>query len=82
MTNRHNALARHLAIAFTLLVIYASLHPFSGWRDLGVPPLAWLTAVWPRYWTGFDIAVNVLGYLPFGFLWATVLQKRLGRAFR
>ncbi len=80
MTNRHNALARHLAIAFTLLVIYASLHPFSGWRDLGVPPLAWLTAVWPRYWTGFDIAVNVLGYLPFGFLWATVLQKRLGRA--
>lgn len=78
--DRHNALARHLAVAFTLLVIYASLHPFSGWRDLGAPPLAWLTAGWPRYSTWFDIVVNVLGYLPFGFLWATVLQRRLGRA--
>ena len=81
MANRHNALARHLAIAFTLLVIYASLHPFSGWRDLGAPPLAWLTTGWLRYSTWFDIVTNVVGYLPFGFLWTTVLQKRLGRAF-
>lgn len=79
MADRHNALARHLAIAFTLLVIYASLHPFSGWRDLGAPPLAWLTTSWLRYSGWFDIVVNVLGYLPFGFLWATVLQNRLGR---
>lgn len=74
----HN-LAWHLAAAFTLLVIYASLHPFSGWRDLGAPPLAWLSTGWLRYATWFDIVTNVLGYLPFGFLWATVLQKRLGR---
>ncbi|CAG4883966.1 VanZ family protein [Georgfuchsia toluolica] len=79
MADRHNALARHLAIAFTLLVIYASLHPFSGWRDLGAPPLAWLTTGWLRYSTWFDIVLNVFGYLPFGFLWATVLQRRLGR---
>ncbi len=78
MADRHNALARHLAVAFTLLVIYASLHPFSGWRDLGAPAFAWLDAPWPRYWTWFDIGFNVFGYLPFGFLWATVLRKRLG----
>lgn len=81
MADRHNALARHLAVAFTLLVIYASLHPFMGWRDLGAPLLAWLTTSWLRYSTWFDIVVNVLGYLPFGFLWATALQNRFGRAF-
>lgn len=75
----HN-LPSHLAVAFTLLVIYASLHPFLGWRDLGAPALAWITSGWPRYSTWFDIVANVLGYLPFGFLWATVLQKRCGRA--
>ena len=79
MSDRHNALARHLAVAFTLLVVYASLHPFSGWRDLGAPPLAWLDAPWPRYYTGFDIAFNIAGYLPLGFLWAAVLQRRIGR---
>ncbi|MFY9329304.1 MAG: VanZ family protein [Georgfuchsia sp.] len=79
MADRHNALARHLAIAFTLLVVYASLHPFSGWRDLGAPLLAWLTTGWLRYSTWFDIVINVVGYLPFGFLWTTVLQQRLGR---
>jgi VanZ family protein len=81
MAGRHNALARQLAIAFTLLVIYASLHPFSGWRSLGAPPLAWLTTGWLRYSTWFDILVNVVGYLPFGFLWTSVLQKRLGHGW-
>ena len=31
-------LARYLALAYVLLVVYASLHPFSGWRDLGLSP--------------------------------------------
>ena len=26
-------LSRHLALAYAALIIYASLHPFSGWRD-------------------------------------------------
>jgi VanZ family protein len=79
MSHPGDKLPLHLAVAFTLLVTYASLHPFSGWRDLGAPPLAWLTASWPRYSTWFDIVVNIVGYLPFGFLWATVASKRLGR---
>lgn len=78
MNHSGDRLPQHLATAFSVLVIYASLHPFSGWRDLGAPPFAWLTASWPRYSTWFDIAVNVLGYLPFGFLWATVSLKRSG----
>ncbi|HEX8986658.1 MAG TPA: VanZ family protein [Rhodocyclaceae bacterium] len=72
-------LSLYFAAAYTLLAIYASLHPFSGWRDTGVEPFAFLSAAWPRHWTGFDLFVNVIAYLPLGFLWFPVAQPRLGR---
>ena len=80
--SRHHPLSHlplHLAAAYTLLVIYASLHPFTGWRDGGVDPWAFLSAPWPRYWTFFDLASNVLGYFPLGFVWVPALRERLGR---
>lgn len=79
-TGRSTALARSLAIAYTALVVYASLHPFTGWRDSGLAPLAFLNAGWPRYYTGFDLVVNVLAYAPLGFLWFPVAASRCGRA--
>ncbi len=72
-------LSLYLAAVYTLLAIYASLHPFSGWRDSGVDPLAFLTGAWPRHWTGFDLFVNVIAYVPLGFLWVPVGQRRIGR---
>src|SRR5213592_4388032 len=39
-----STLARYLFVAYVPLVVYASLHPFSGWRDRGLPPFAFLTA--------------------------------------
>lgn len=72
-------LPRYLALAYLALVIYASLHPFSGWRDQGLSPLAFLDAGWPRYWTGFDLAVNVLAYVPLGYLMALALSRQAGR---
>jgi len=69
-------LPRHLALAYTLLIVYASLHPFSGWRDPGLPPLYFLDAAWPRYWTGFDLSINVLAYLPLG-VFLTLAWRRL-----
>ncbi len=69
----------YLAVAYALLVIYASLHPFSGWRDSGVDPWTFLSAAWPRYWTVFDITSNVLAYFPLGFVWVPALQGRCGR---
>jgi VanZ family protein len=68
-----------LAGAYTLLVIYASLYPFTGWRDTGSDPFVFLEAAWPRYFTGFDLVVNGLAYFPLGALWATALQRRLSR---
>lgn len=68
----------YLAAAYTLLVIYASLHPFSGWRDSGAPITDFLFAAWARYWTGFDIFTNILAYLPLGFIWVPTLLPRQG----
>jgi len=55
-------------LAWLLLIVYASWYPFTGWRDIGVPPLAYITAAWPRYWTWFDLLTNVAAYLPLGLL--------------
>ncbi|MBI2319314.1 MAG: VanZ family protein [Betaproteobacteria bacterium] len=61
-------LARWLLLAYALLIVDGSLYPFSGWRDQGVAPLAFLWASLPRYVTTFDVATNVLAYAPLGFL--------------
>jgi len=60
-----------------LLVAYASLYPLAGWRAVGLSPLAYLSGAWPRYVTAFDVAVNVAGYVPFGFLAMAALRPRL-----
>ncbi len=79
-TERASPLARYLFVAYGLLVIYASLHPFSGWRDPGVAPLAFLTAPLPRYLTAFDLAANFVAYAPLGFFAALALVPVLRRA--
>ena len=68
MPPRSSPLARYLLLAYVLLVVYASLHPFSGWRDQGVSPFAYLAGALPRYITAFDLVTNFAAYLPLGFL--------------
>jgi VanZ family protein len=69
-----------LALWFALLVVYASLYPFEGWRAQGVVPLAYLGAPLPRYWTAFDVVSNLVGYAPLGFLLAlAMLRSTWGR---
>ena len=65
---RSSPLARGGLLLYALLVLYSGLAPWSGWRDLGVAPFAFLTAPVPRHLTTFDLIVNVLGYLPLGAL--------------
>ncbi len=72
-------LSRYLALAWCGLVVYGSLHPFSGWRDTGVSPIAFLEGGWPRYWTTFDLVANVAVYLPLGFFLALALSSLPGR---
>lgn len=69
-----SGLALPLALVYCGLVAYASLYPFVGWHSQGVMPWAFALAPLPRYWTGFDVVINVLGYMPLGALAAIVWQ--------
>jgi VanZ family protein len=71
-------LARILALAYVLTIIYASLQPFLGWR---MPPdeiLHFFLAPWPRYVTLEDLLVNVAAYVPLGFLLSVGYGARYG----
>ncbi|WP_347335346.1 VanZ family protein, partial [Ralstonia pseudosolanacearum] len=76
-THRHSPLARAGLAWFVLLVVYASLYPFSGWIDTGVSPFAYLSAPLPRYNTRFDLLTNIWGYLPLGMLVVLSLHPRV-----
>ena len=69
-------LVRLLFAVVVLLTVYASLYPLDGWRAHGLSPLAYLGMGWPRYFIGFDVAANVVGYVPYGFLCVAALQPR------
>ena len=70
-------LAWILALAYTLLVVYASLQPFRDWRQPSAEILHFLSAPWPRYITLDDVLINVAAYVPLGFLLALALGARL-----
>lgn len=65
---QHKTSAWPLALVYFGLIVYASLYPFGYWRDQGLAYWLYLLAPWPKYWTGFDVVSNVLGYMPLGFL--------------
>ncbi|GAA5164705.1 VanZ family protein [Viridibacterium curvum] len=74
MSRPDQRLPRYLALAYALLTAYACLYPFSDWRDPGVSPFAFLTAPIPRYNTLTDLLLNVLGFLPLGFMLGASLR--------
>jgi len=77
--------ARSSAWAFALgvlaLIVYASLHPFEGWR-WQESPAGWLEMLrLPRlrFVSRFDVISNIAAYVPLGAL-LTAAQLRDGRA--
>jgi VanZ family protein len=74
---RGSAVSRAALLAYLLLIVYASWFPFSGWRDTGMEPLAFLVPAMPQYWTVFDVAVNIIGYIPLGMLLVLALYPYL-----
>ena len=72
-------LAWILALAYLLVIAYASLQPFSGWR---VPPeeiRRFLSAPWPAYITLQDVLLNIAAYVPLAFFFAIALLARFGQ---
>lgn len=75
---RERSLAALSATVMVLLVVYASLYPFEGWRwpaGSGIPQLFDLP--WPRWRDHADEWLNRLGYVPVG-LFVTVALLRAG----
>src|SRR2546430_14354973 len=76
-----STLARYLSAAYVPLVIYASLDPFSGWRDRGLPPFPCLPAPFPRPTRVFDGFATIIGYMPLGFLAVLAVYPWLRRSY-
>jgi len=74
----HKTAATPLACIYIGLIVYASLYPFTGWRDQGITPGAFLLAPMPRYWTWFDVWINWVGYVPLGSVLALSAQRSGG----
>ena len=75
MPASRRTIAAPLALCWLVLIVHASLYPFSGWRSQDMPPWSYLEAPWSPYWTGFDVWLNLVGYLPLGFLFALALAR-------
>jgi VanZ family protein len=70
-------LALILALAYLLVIVYASLQPLRGWREPPQEMFAFLLAPWPRYITFEDVTFNVAAYAPLGFALTLALRARL-----
>ena len=72
-------LPQYLAALYGLMIVYASLEPFSGWMEPLPNSSFFLFEPWPRV-TRFDVVINMLAYAPFGFLVALVGARRSASA--
>lgn len=66
--SRGYRLAGMAALAYSLVIVYASLQPFTDWRALSQPFGDFLFEPWPRWITVDDILFNFAAYVPLGFL--------------
>jgi VanZ family protein len=71
-------LAWILAVAYLLVIGYASLRPFQGWRWPPPEILHFFSAPWPQFITLQDIAVNFAAYIPLGLLLSVGWSGRFG----
>ncbi len=69
-------LRRYLTVGYALFIVYASLTPFSGWKEQGLEFFAVLTSPLVQTYSWFDAVSNFLAYLPFGLLLALTLRAR------
>jgi VanZ family protein len=78
---RASPVARATLLAYFLLIVYASWYPFAGWRSTGLSPFTFLNLQPQRYWTGFDVMTNIVGYMPFGALVVLALYPAVRRGW-
>lgn len=73
--------SRSCLVAYLVLIVYASWYPFSGWQINNLAAISDVIKQWPRYWSIFDVAMNVVGYIPLGLLIVFAIYPRFQRAW-
>lgn len=73
---RGPSLAGTAALAYSLVIVYASLQPFSGWSAIPAELGIFLFEPWPRWITVEDVLFNFVAYVPLGFLLALALRAK------
>ena len=71
--------AASLAIAALLYAVglaLITLSPLTDWHFVPEAPWRFLDQPWPKYWTGFDVLVNMLAYIPLGLLASRAILYR------
>ena len=63
---------RGALLAYSLMLAYASLNPFFGWRW----PEVFTFFVWPKYVIAFDVMLNIAAYAPLGAMLAAVFRDQ------
>jgi len=74
--SRGYRLAGLAALAYSLVIVYASLQPFTDWRALPDVFGSFMFEAWPRWITTDDIVFNFFAYVPLGFLLTLFLCAR------
>jgi VanZ family protein len=64
-------LPQYFAALYGLMIVYASLEPFSGWIAPS-PGTPFFLFIWPVRYTRFDVIINIVAYAPFGFFVALI----------
>lgn len=77
--NKHSASGMFLfttAIAYTALIVYGTLYPFTGWEWPHGIKRSDLMLNWPDRVARPDIITNLLIYVPLGMLYGLLLVRR------
>ena len=64
-----------LALLYALAIVYASLQPFGDWIAPPADAPFWLFSPGRARWPRFDVAANVLAYLPLGAFVALIPRR-------
>jgi VanZ family protein len=76
LTQPASRFPQYLALLYGLMIIYASLEPFSGWMMPLPGTRYFLFAGEKARFIRFDVAINVIAYAPFGFFLALIGDRR------
>ena len=74
-TEAYARLRTILVVGYALIIIYASLSPFTGWDEQGLNFDDVLRAPLKLTYTPFDAILNLLAYVPLGLLTSLVLRE-------